>query len=314
MNRRNAWIVLAAAVIIALPVRLYQVFSLAEGSTGFYRDGNRTTVIVLAILALGVLLSGAMNYFDKNGRTAGHTVHSVPAAVFGIFTGLGLATQSVVSLAMDGGPYRIMYMILSLFGILAGIVLVITAYDFATGQDHFESHPLPALVPPLWGCACLVTLFVSYVSVVNTADNIFNIFTVIFLLLFFFSQAKLLARIDEEKSGRLIYVFGLPAALLSLVTGVTGSAVMFSGVQRGGFFPTGLHPVVLIMAFYILSFLAAYSGGPVPQEEPPREEEPEAADLEKSDLEECSRLLAEEYNGTVGFFEREKSPFLPNKI
>ena len=84
-----------------------------------------------------------------------------------------------------------MYFVLSGAGALAGIMILMEGFSFITGSGVFRRHPLAALIPPLWGCVWLVTLFIAYTSVVNVSENIYDTLTVIFLLLFLFAQARM---------------------------------------------------------------------------------------------------------------------------
>jgi hypothetical protein len=323
MNRRNAYIAALVALIACLPIRLYQIFSLSDRGTGFYTDGGVTTGILSVVLAAGVLVAMFLCYRDSGAPRTYSPIHSIPTAVLGILTGLGMITEAFVSFAADAGQDHIMYMILAVFGILAGAVLILTAYDFATQQNHLERHPLLALVPPLWGCVCLVTLFITYVSVVNIADNIYNTFTVIFLLLFLFTQSKILSGVEREKSGRLIYVFGVPAALLGLVSGISDGAAFLSGTGPEGAFPTGLHLVVFLLAVYILTFLSAFHRMPVSEAAEPQAAVEESVQSEQagseppvmmSEWKSCAEFLAEEYHSGIIFQEKSPSPFIVGKI
>ncbi|WP_457943205.1 hypothetical protein [Caproiciproducens sp. LBM24188] len=316
MNRKSAWIISAAALIACLPIRLYQIFCLSDQGTGFYTDGGTSTWILVSVLAIGVILTVVMSLCDREAPKSYSPIRSIPLAVFGVLSGIGLVGQSFISLAADAGRNHIMYMILFVLGILAGVVLIFFAYDFATGQNHFERNPLPSLFPTLWSCACLVALFLEYVAVVNIADNIYNIITVIFLLLFFFAQAKLLSGVEREKSGRMAYVFGIPAALLCLLTGVADTAALAGTIGRPeGTFPTGLHIVTIVFAVYILVFLAAFRRAAAKEKEVPASQPvvdelvPSEEPMMMSQWKNCVDLLEKEYHSEIRFREKTESPF-----
>ncbi len=321
MNRKSAWIVFAVALLIALPTRLYQIFFLADQNTGFYTDGGNTTGIISGCLAAGILLMAAMCFLDRRTLKVYRPIRSISAAVLGIMAGLGLVVESLFNLAAAGEQNHFMYMILSLFGILAGAVLILTAYDFATEQNHFARYPLLALIPPLWGCVCLIALFITYVAVVNVSENIYDSFTVIFLLLFLFTQAKMLAGVNDEKSSRLIYVFGLPAILLSFFTGISGAVTLFSGVGQVASFPAGMHLVNILMALYVFAFLLSLRRLPdVEQPDLPEAVQPQDTPAEEPvqpptliEWKNCWEFLNKAYQSEEKFIERSASPFYSSK-
>ena len=329
MNRKSAWIVFALTLLITLPTRLYQILFLMDKKTGFYTDGNTTTAIISIGFVIGILLMVALSTMDRHESKGYHPIHSTPAAVIGALTGLGLVIESTVSLLdRSNSQNHFMYMILSVVGILTGAVLILTAYDFAVGENHLSKYPLLALVPPIWGCFCLVTLFITYVAVVNVSENIYDTFTVIFLLLFFFAQAKMFAGVENQKSSRLIYIFGLPAILLSLVTGIPGMVSFFSGTSQTGYFPIGLYFVAVLMALYLFVFLAAvhrmqntYSQYPEEQIEPQNPlldceagtDESETQTPELFEKKNCFEFLSKAYQSEEKFMERVQSPFYNSK-
>ena len=328
MNNKNAWIVFTVALLITLPTRIYQVLFLVDQDTGFYTDGIRTTAFVSAGLAAGVLLLIAMCFMDKSEKPRYSPIRSVPAAVVGTLAGLGIILQYAVGIFTAAAPQNsIPSIILALLGIGAGAVFILTSYNFATGSNTFEERPLLALIPSVWGCASLVSLFITYVAVVNVSENIYDTFTVIFLLLFLFAQAKMFARIDDEKSGKLIYMFGFPAALLALVTGIPGTVMVLGNISHTSTFPAGLYPVNVLLALYVVLFMVHYShlkadkpetADETSEAEPKVEaavigdsedtagEQPAGAQQQES----CLEFLGKADNSTEQFFEGVKSPFV----
>jgi hypothetical protein len=322
MKIKNAWITLAVALLIVLPTRIYQVLFLVEPGTGFYTDGNTTTLIISAGLIVGILAIMGFAFMEKEKRVY-RPIHSLPTAVIGTLMGLGLIFNYLISLfGVQEQQNSVTNVIVSIFGVLAGAVLILTAYNFATAQNTFNKHPLLSLIPSLWGCVSLVTLFITYVSVVNIAENIYDTFTVIFLLLFLFSQAKMLAGIENEKSIKRIFMFGIPTVLMALVTGIPSAILVFSGTSRTSAFPVGLHLVNILTAFYVIAFLSAVSRLPLAtenqsaeegaehREKPPIEVEnfSDTPDVEQSERK-CIEYLRGAYQSQEKFIQRERSPF-----
>lgn len=312
MPKKSAWIVFFAALLAVLPARLYQIFVLKEANNGF------AGVVVNAGLALGTVLLLALDFPARAPAREYRPFRSLSAAVLSTLGGLALVLQSAAAMAADAAQNPFIYMILALLGILAGGVLIFTGYGFSIGKNLFENHPFASLLPPLWGCFCLFALFISYVGIVNVAQNVYNTLAVIFLLLFLFTQAKLFAGVEGGKAAQRLGLFGMPAALFLFATGIPGSAALLAGAQQNGFFPAGLYFVNVVMGCYVLVFLAAFRaapGGaqsPLPAEEfAPREEAPPQAE-NPADWERCAALLESEYRSAPAFAAREPSPFRPN--
>lgn len=326
MLKKSAWIVLAAALLAVVPTRLYQIFAGKGADSG---AGTAASAVITTGLAVGTAALLVLGFLLRGEEREYRPFRSIPAAVLSVLSGLALALQSVVSMASDASRSPFIYMILALLGILAGGVLIFTGYGFSIGQNVFANHPLAALLPPLWGCFCLFSLFIAYVGIVNVAQNVYNTLAVIFLLLFFFTQAKLFAGVESGKAAQRIRMFAFPALLFLFATGIPGSAALLAGAQQDGFFPAGLYFVNVVMGCGVLAFLLALQRAPreeqprlhtAPQQ--PRQEEPpqgpllsgaapeeSAGPAAQNEWDRCLEHLAAAYGSSEVFVERTPSPF-----
>ena len=268
MSMKHAWMAFLVALVVALPVRLYQLFALMEEDTGFLTGGALTTTILTAVLLIALVAVVVICMKGKGMPKEYISLRSLPTAVLSALTGALLLFDSIgnifsysaqISEASARGegmtPASVIGLAMSILGIAAALAIFLAAYGFATKTNPLGMHPLVALLPSVWGCVCLVLLFISYTAVVNVSENVYDMFSVVLLLLFLFAQAKLFAGVDTEKSGRMVYAVGLPAAVLALLTSVPTLLMAAAGRTVPGLFPAGLHLVNLCMAFYILSFL-----------------------------------------------------------
>ncbi len=268
MSMKHAWTVFFAALIVALPMRLYQLFVLMEEDTGFLTGGALTTTI-LAVVLLAAFAAIAVASMGSKRMPIGYApLRSIPTAVLSGLTGALLLFDSIgniftysaqlseVSKKMENTtPAAVIGLAMSIIGIAAAVAIFLAAYGFATGTNPLGMHPLVALLPSVWGCVLLVLLFISYTAVVNVSENVYDMFSVVLLLLFLFAQSKLFVGIENAKSGRMIYAAGLPAVLMAFLTSIPTLLMAAMGRTVPGLFPAGLHLVNLCMACYILSFL-----------------------------------------------------------
>ena len=252
---KRAWAVLLVTLVVVLPARLYAVFNLVDLKTGFYSDGGKFVGIAAAAAALGIVL--VMVFGRKStSKYQRAPLRSASAAVFAALSGIFIAGESLVNLVGPDG-LTVMNGILTVLGVCAAASILTAAYDFAAGETVLRQHPLVALLVPVWGCLCLVSLFFSYGSTVKLFENIYHTFTVALLLLFLFSQTKLLSGVDEEHGGKMIFAYGFAAVIAALTDAVPNLALHFAGRETLGDFPTGLHLANVFLAAYILVYLAA---------------------------------------------------------
>lgn len=252
---KRAWTALLITLAAVLPARFYAAFRLVDPKTGFYSDGGRLVGAAAVVALAGAVLAAAFGRRKAQPHTR-EPLRSIPAAVFAALSGAFVAGQAIVSLADAGGP-TLLNGVLALFGVCAAASFLIAAYDFASGSTVLRQHPLVALLVPLWGCLRLVSLFVSYAAVVDRFENVYHTFTVILLLLFLFSQAKFLTGVDEDRGGRMIFLYGFPAIVAALTDALPNLALLFAGRKTLGAFPEGMFFANAVLAVYLIVYLAA---------------------------------------------------------
>ncbi|MCI1966263.1 MAG: hypothetical protein LKJ17_09075 [Oscillospiraceae bacterium] len=281
---KRSWIAFWITLALVLPIRIYAMLRYLNAQTGFYSDGGRVVGAASAVLAAGILLTVLFAARTEVPKISAKPLKSIPVAVCGAIAGAFVLVQSAVGIGagfLTEG--QIFYRIFSYAGILAGVVLLLTAYDFAAGLRTVASRPLVALIPSVWGCIFLVVLFIAYSAAVNLVEDVYHTFTVVFLLLFLFVQAKLLTGIESEKAGKMIFMVGLPAALLMLVTGVPSCIQYFSMGETAGFVSIGLHMANIVLAFYIIAFLFAVHSDDSPAKTEPSAEPAVSRELQQQE-------------------------------
>jgi hypothetical protein len=255
---KRAWIAFLVTLVLVLPIRIFAMFRYLDPQTGFYSDGGKAVGAASALLAAGILLTVFFAGRNSTDEIGPEPLKNVPAAVLGAIAGIFVLVQSVVGIGAGSlGEGQIFYQIFSYAGILTGAVLLMIAYDLAAGTRKVGSHPLLALIPSVWGCFFLVVLFITYSAAVNLVEDVYHTFTVVLLLLFLFTQAKLLTGIESSKTGKIIYMVGFPASLVALATGVPSCVQYFAVGETAGFISVGLHMANIVLAFYIIAFLLA---------------------------------------------------------
>lgn len=318
---KKAWIAFAVTLAVVLPLRIYAMTGLFDSKTGFYTDGGRWIAVVSIILILGIVATAFFSSGKGKEKMPVMPVRNAGVGALAALGGIFLLIQSVVGLVSGyGGDNKAIYIIVSLVGIPAGGAVMTAAYDFASGETTLRKHPLFALIPSVWGCLLLVYLFVTYAAMINLVENVYTTFTVVFLLLFLFTQAKLFTGVESGKAAGQIYPFGFSAALLMLATAVPQCVLVFSGKNSQGMLPVGISMTAIVLAFYILTYLAAQWKNRMSAEKKWKESAMQAeapvseADKTEEGLLNCLEFLTEAYEGKEKFLQKADSPFFPRPM
>lgn len=276
LKLKLAWIVFFITLLIALPFRFYQLFFRMDQKNTFYTDGGLSSIIMFSLFAVSLVIVIIMFLGVKNAPNEYKPIKNILLALVCALTGVGIIFHSFWSLihpqtyteefsisiigsAASSGVLQTMQMVLSIFGILAGLIVLITAFNFFAGINIYRNFPVVALIPSLWGCVSLAVLFVTNTGVVNAAENANDMFTVIFTLLFLYIQSRIFAGVDVSKSAKMIYIVGYTGILFAVITSVPGILFYLNGMTTVGSFDFSFHILNLCLAVYMLVFLRVFS-------------------------------------------------------
>ena len=285
MRIKTAWFVLLGALVAALPVRVYQMLFLVDPATGFFTDQNITAICLAVFMAVVSAVIMFMCFYDKNVPKRFEPIKNIPAAIAAAAGGIGIIVHSISAMVIDNkahsslsqsaasaaqaleGGQAYLNVIMAFVGVAAGIVILIAAFQFFTGKNVFRSIPVVAIIPPLWFCINLITLFTNYTNTTYMTENMMDMFSLILITFFLLAQGKMLVGVSPVKSGRRIYAFGLPAVLYGIVSGLPSFVLQAMDLPHTSSLKMTLNIAIFLIAVYALVFLLIYPKIPRYREE-----------------------------------------------
>ena len=151
MKIKSLWIPFALFLLVAVPLRVYQVVYLIDPATGFFESGESLYQIFLGILALFVLIIMIMTASCKNTSEFQFRRN--------IFSGV-FALAAAAAMAADSGANLLIYVVDH--GTLRYLIFI---YLRRFRDDRFFWLPLcpilPAEIPSASACTGLAASFVG---------------------------------------------------------------------------------------------------------------------------------------------------------
>lgn len=229
-------LIFVAAVILALPLRIYQyVGKVLEPVTGFFAENHWSiyalyAVLVLAIVSIWVLAALKRKELDYSYET-------VKRPAFGALSGLVAAgliidlfscmntissaplnsAGSTPSPEVTSAYVTMAQMAVSLLCAVYFVVLCITSLIGKTSGANFR---LLSLTPVLWSMLRMVSRFMRTISYVRVSELLFEMIMLVFMIMFFMAFAQCNSKVNEDDCKWKLAAYGLPAALMALVTSV----------------------------------------------------------------------------------------------
>lgn len=219
--------VIAGLLCVAVPFRTYQLLSLIESGTGFYKEINWSVYLMYVLCALAVLVPYVLTLLAKNvpESRAVYRKNKVLAVASFVF-GVGLVADAVTAFSTLILTYQGFYteeislvptLLQGIFGILSAIYIMIFGISYVDGRTTYSRYKLLALSPLVWSVARLIIRFVKKISYVNVSDLMLELFAIAFMMLFFLSFARISSGLSNKKSMRSLWSAGFAAAFFCAV-------------------------------------------------------------------------------------------------
>ena len=299
MNIKRAWLVFFGALFVSVPLRICQLIFFVDYETGFFTDDGviTTSLTIFLFLTSAVLIFMCLR--DKNAPKRYPPIKNIPAGLTAGASGIVTLIHSVLAIASFAKPrdsveaaavstgQQYLTVILGLVGVIAGAIWIVTAVGYFTRKNFFREMPVFSLIPPVWMCLNLVALILNYTTYANFTENVYDMLTVMFMLIFVFTRAKLFAGVRLTSSGKRIYAFGLPAILFSCITAAPNVVLQIVGKSPISGLTATFSLVLTGLAVYGFVHLWMLQKIPdislEPEPEPEQEETPEGQEAQAAE-------------------------------
>lgn len=282
-NLKRGWLLFFGALFVTVPLRVCELAFFVDYKTGFSDSPAIGTVLLFFLAAVSAIII-FMCLRDKNAPKRYPAMKNIPAGVTAGLVGILTLIHSVlmiVSFAKPPAgmekaavPVSQMYVniILGFVGVIAGAVWLVEALGYFREKNVFRGMPAFALVPPIWLCLNLAAMVINTIYA-DFIENIYDMLTVMFMLVFVFTRAKLFAGVRLRSTGKRLYAFGLPAVLFACITAAPNVVVQALGLMPVSGLSLTFSLVLTALALYGAVHLWVLQG--VPDISLPEEPEPE---------------------------------------
>lgn len=251
-----------AAILIAVPLRVYQYAKLINPSTGFFDEKDFSVIVVYGILAVAMIICIVLPYLShksiptvtvgKNSKV--FLAVSLIMAAGAVISGVDLITDFIdlisnapryldrdglsAYISAQGGTLLIAE---GFFAALSGFHFLISGLS-ALNETAVSKFKILALSPVVWCVFRLLYRFKRTIAFTNVSDLFLELFAIVFAMVFFLAFAQIRSKIDAEDIFWKIYAYGLPAAMFALVCFIPKLILLITGKSE---LINPLHPVCI---------------------------------------------------------------------
>ena len=236
------------ALLVAVPLRVYQYFKVLEPETGFYSSNDISVYVMYILLGAAMLLSVLIPLINKKKLITVTSVKKSP--VFLVFS-LILAVTIIIDSAGQLMNYFDLYdaasaaggtvteyvknqggtflLLQAVSGAVAAVYFFVSGLSVSLGNSDGSRLKILGLTPVLWYIFKLLYRFKRTISFTNVSDLMLELFAIVFLMMFFFALAQTVAKIDAQTVFWKIFAYGVPAAMFALMCFLPRFIVMIIG-------------------------------------------------------------------------------------
>ena len=278
--------VFVAALLAALPTRVYQLLALVDPINGFYNGSDVTIPVLYGALFVFAGLFLVLSFLSKEVPSPKFPVAKNPVlGVASIIMALGLGwdilsiEKAVVPQVQGGINFEIFGNLLStnisqngglflalrfVFAVFAIFYLVIFAVSHLNGKASYKEYKLLAITPLCWAIASLISRLMTAVSFMKVSELFFEIFMFVFLMLFLLTFARISSGVYTVDSMWGIYGYGFSAALFAgLVTipRLVCGAVGIPAVEGHAFNFVHFAALIFVLCYVLASLGIGFKDG-----------------------------------------------------
>ena len=117
----------------------------------------------------------------------------------------------------------------ALCGMAACIYIVLVALSYAGEKATYCDYRFLAIMPLFWALFRMVSRFMTKISFTMVSELLLELLMLAFMLLFLMSFARVSAQVNQKGEMKKIVRYGMPAAFLALLIGITRLACTVGG-------------------------------------------------------------------------------------
>lgn len=249
MKLKYSWIIFILSLLFLVPAKIYITSNTGDFIIGHTANHPPQLAFVCAALALPIIIIILQLIFGNTSSTI-NVEKNIFCGIFAGISGILMILSSIFDFVNNLGKFDLKSFFLTLTLLLSGIVFLIFANLHITGNNFFIKTPLLSLLPTIWAGTRLVFLFLKHSVVVEGTVDMFDIFSSIFLMLFFFTQSKLLSSINGKKLVSKLFAYGLSSVIMLLLYNIPALLNMNSNKDFSIMYITDI-----ALSIYIVSLL-----------------------------------------------------------
>lgn len=308
-------ILMCLALLVACPLRIFQMLKNMDATTGFYNDYSSVSIIVLyAVLALVALLITVLTFLSARVPAAlAPKGRRIPLGIASLVFAATLfydaiqnylpSKDSTATIVQNAQSVSTLHHVHAIFAFISCCYFLVFAVSYISGNSFHKKLKLLSLAPLAWAVVGVLERITVIISIMRVSELFLELCGLIFLMVFFLAFARVVSEVNCKGSMWAVIACGCTASMFVLTYSIPRVMLMLTGnsdslVDGYSVDFTAIACVLFIIVFVVTVLRSGYSVEDVNamNAELKEAEEEENEDGEEDELSEPSAVTDSEGN------------------
>ncbi len=235
-------ILTCVGLLIACPLRIFQMLQNVDPATGFYINTNSIVIYILyGVLALAALLVLILTFLSADipasvapkGKRIPFAIASLAFALTLFYEPLSpvvASSDATATISQITPTSQLLTQVHNIFAYVAGVYFVILFIAYLTGNELHKKFRLLSLTPLVWVVTRVLKRITIIISVVRVSELLLELCALVFMMIFFMAFARIISDVNATGSmwsaiacGSITILFVLTYTLPRLMLTITGN-------------------------------------------------------------------------------------------
>lgn len=221
-------ILMCVGILIACPLRIFQMLKNIDPVTGFYNDYSDVMITVLyALLAVVSLLIIVLSFLSaKIPASVAPKGRRIPLGITSLVFAAALFYDAIqnylpsrnetATIVQDFSSLTTIHHAHAAFAFLSSCYFIVFCISYVTGNSFHKKLKIFSLAPLVWSIMRVLERITVIISITRVSELLLELCACVFLMLFFLTFARVNSEVNSKGSMWSVIACGAVSALIIL--------------------------------------------------------------------------------------------------
>lgn len=234
-------ILMCFGILIACPVRIFQMLKNIDPVTGFFDDYSNFSIIILyALLGLVSFLILLLTFLSgripaaiaPKGRRIPLGISSIVFAATLFYDAIYNyipRSQETATIVQNTQSLSTLHHVHSLFAFLSCCYFIVFSISYMAGKSFHKKLKILSLAPLVWAIMRVLEKITVIISIVRVSELLLELCAFVFLMIFFMTFARVVSEVNSKGSMWSVIACGAISTLFLLTYSIPRLMLMLTG-------------------------------------------------------------------------------------